>query len=143
MANDGDPGVSIDLRVQGRIKGAPGLGVGTAQHRGEQLPGVPAALVAPGNWNRGFSAPRFGAEPHPHLGGRSPVSHSHAEGSGEEIPRELNARLLLASSSAPLNPPALQGGGTGTLSGWEWSLGREQAELINPWLPFPSRGSCR
>lgn len=164
MAKDGaEQGYRWEHRPEGAGKhqgstlawDVPGLGVGTVQHHGEKPLGVPPALLAPGNLeHRGSVHPGFGTQPQPCLGwcwsGRSPVCHSRAKGFTEEIPGELNVRLLLTSSSASGRAPlhlSLLGGSAGwghrdpLRVGMEPRQGTGRAD--NPWLPFPSRGSCR
>lgn len=57
MAKDLDTGGSIDLRVPGRAKGAPWLGMHQdwewGQFSTEKLPGIPWALLAPVNLEQG------------------------------------------------------------------------------------------
>lgn len=114
MAKDLDTGGSIDLRVPGRAKGAPWLGMHQdwewGQFSTEKLPGIPWALLAPVKPGTGGpqSPPALG-QGHSHAWGdsgvgRSPVCHNHAKGFVEEIPGELNAQAaagIWESSPAP------------------------------------------
>lgn len=79
---------SLGLRVQGStlVWDAPGLGVGTVQHHGEKLPGIPLALLAPGTG--GCQCPPDLGQGHSHAwcdsSERSPACPSQAKGFAEE-----------------------------------------------------------